>query len=252
MRFWYVTVTVKYYKVGHILKRFISCLYVVILSCNLFMRNGQNLTEADDIKVLGVQLDNHLTYSSHTDLLLYKLSTACFIIRLFHLLNSDALRITYVWYFHSLIKHGTIFGCTLTNIGRVFLLHKRTIRIRGVGTTCSCKGLFKNLDILPVPCLYIYILWWRLLSTIMGILKLIHHYTVQIQDTKINYIALQQIFCVFKKGLLILVQTYLIVCLLLHWNYKMTHKILRLHYEGIFLLILFILLKIFFLAAKMS
>ena len=60
-------------------------------------------------KFLGVQSDNHLTCRSHTDLLLYKLSTACFIIRrLYHVLNSDALGITHFGYFHSLIKYGII------------------------------------------------------------------------------------------------------------------------------------------------
>jgi hypothetical protein len=40
---------------------------------------------------------------------------------------------------------------------RVFLLQKRILRIiLGLGPRCCCKGLFKNLDILPVPCLYIF------------------------------------------------------------------------------------------------
>jgi hypothetical protein len=40
---------------------------------------------------------------------------------------------------------------------RVFLLQKRIIRIMlGLGPRCSCRSLFKKLDILLVTCLYIY------------------------------------------------------------------------------------------------
>jgi hypothetical protein len=45
----------------------------------------------------------------------------------------------------------------IQSVERVFLLQKRILRIMmGLGPRCSCKGLFKNLDILPVPCLYIF------------------------------------------------------------------------------------------------
>jgi hypothetical protein len=40
---------------------------------------------------------------------------------------------------------------------RVSLLQRRILRIMmGLGPRYSCKGLLKNLDILPVPCLYIF------------------------------------------------------------------------------------------------
>ena len=49
-----------------------------------------------------------------------------------------------------------ILGANSTNIGRAILLQNRIIRIMiGVGTRCSCKGLFKKLYVLPVPYLYI-------------------------------------------------------------------------------------------------
>jgi hypothetical protein len=68
----------------------------------------------------------------------------------------DTLRTIYFAYFHSLVKYGTVFWYNSTNMKRVFLLQKRILRIMlGLGPRCSCKGMFKNLDILPVPCLYI-------------------------------------------------------------------------------------------------
>jgi hypothetical protein len=92
------------------------------------------------------------------DLLLYKMSTVCFVIRrLFHVLNIDVLGIRYFAYFHLLIKYGVILGGNSTNVGRIFLLHKRIRILIRIGHRCSCKDLFKKYDtcILPVPCVYI-------------------------------------------------------------------------------------------------
>jgi hypothetical protein len=42
-------------------------------------------------------------------------------------------------------------------VDKVFKLQKRTVRIMaGVGSRCSCRGLFKRLDIFLVPCQYIF------------------------------------------------------------------------------------------------
>jgi hypothetical protein len=107
-------------------------------------------------KFLGMQLVNPFMWVTHIDMLLYKMSTACFIIRrLFHVLNIDALEIRHFAYFHSLIKYGVILGGNSTNVGGISLLHKRIIRILiRMGHSCLCKGLFRKYDtcILTVPC----------------------------------------------------------------------------------------------------
>jgi hypothetical protein len=56
----------------------------------------------------------------------------------------------------SSVKYGIIFWGNSTNISRVFKLQKKVIRIiSGVGSTDSCTGLFRKLDILPLSCEYI-------------------------------------------------------------------------------------------------
>lgn len=73
----------------------------------------------------------------------------------FYVLNADALQNVYFAYFHSVIKCGIIFCGNCTNIGWVFLFQKKIIRtIVGVVSQCVCSGLFRKLEILPVPCLY--------------------------------------------------------------------------------------------------
>jgi hypothetical protein len=77
--------------------------------------------------------------------------------RLVHVLHTDTLRTVYFAYVHCVVKYGIIFWGKSTNMERVFLLQKRILRIMmGLGPRCSCKGLFKNLDILPIPCLCIF------------------------------------------------------------------------------------------------
>lgn len=69
------------------------------------------------------------------------------------------LRFVYFAYFHSNLSYGLeIWGRApdyLTQ--RVFKLQKRAIRlISGVAPRESCRPLFKQLNILPLPALYIY------------------------------------------------------------------------------------------------
>jgi hypothetical protein len=69
----------------------------------------------------------------------------------------DALRSVYFAYFQSLLKYCIIFWGNSSYISKVFLLQKRFITImKGTGWRCSCRGIFKNLNILTVPCLYIF------------------------------------------------------------------------------------------------
>jgi hypothetical protein len=119
---------------------------------------GKICTEADNIKFLGLQLDNHRTWKTHMDQLLQKLSTVCFIMRrLVHVLHTDIHRTVHFAYFHSLVKYGIVFWGNSTHMERVFLLQKRILRIMmGLGLRCPCKELFKNIDILRVPCLYFF------------------------------------------------------------------------------------------------
>jgi hypothetical protein len=54
------------------------------------------------------------------------------------------------------IKYGIIFGGNSSNSGRIFTLQKKIIRIMaGAQPVTSCRSLLKELQVLPVPCLYI-------------------------------------------------------------------------------------------------
>jgi hypothetical protein len=117
------------------------------------------LTEVTNFKFLGLHIDNHLNWRRHTERILPKLRAACYTIRkLSHVLYIDVLKIVYFANFHSGIEYGIIFWGNSSNIGHVLLLQKKVIRIMvGASARCSCRSLFRKLDILTLPCLYIYI-----------------------------------------------------------------------------------------------
>jgi hypothetical protein len=72
--------------------------------------------------------------------------------------NINTLKSIYFAYFHSTIKYGIIFWGNSTNSKKVFTLQKKTTRIMvGAHSRVSCRSLFQHLEILPIPCLYIYI-----------------------------------------------------------------------------------------------
>jgi hypothetical protein len=121
---------------------------------------NQTLSVTDTIQFLGLHLDSHLSWKSHTNVLVRKLSSVCYVMRkLSNILNIVTLRIAYFAYFQSCVKYDIIFWGSSSTMHNVFLIHKRIIRIMlGLGPRSSCRGVFRKLDILTVPSLYIYAL----------------------------------------------------------------------------------------------
>jgi hypothetical protein len=114
--------------------------------------------EITGMKFLGIRIDSCLSWRNHIEQVIPKSSAASYAVRVMdHTMNIDALRMTYFGYFHTVMDYGMIFWGNSASVDKVFKLQKRTIRIMaGVRSRCSCRGLFKRLDVLPVPCQYIF------------------------------------------------------------------------------------------------
>jgi hypothetical protein len=55
------------------------------------------------------------------------------------------------------VKYGIIFWGNTSDSHKVFVIQKRIIRImNGVDPTHTCRDLFRKLEILPVPCVYLF------------------------------------------------------------------------------------------------
>jgi hypothetical protein len=87
-----------------------------------------------------------------------KLSGACYAVRsMFHIGNINTLKSIYFTYFHSVIKYGIMFWGNSSSSRKIFTLQRKIFRIMvGAHRRTPCRGLFKKLEILPVPCQYIF------------------------------------------------------------------------------------------------
>jgi len=86
-----------------------------------------------------------------------KLHTSYYMISsLKNLMSPYVLRTTYFACFHVHLRYGlNLWGSDRESI-RIFRLQKKVIRkIRKAGQHASCRNLFKDLNVFPLPCLYI-------------------------------------------------------------------------------------------------
>jgi hypothetical protein len=74
-------------------------------------------------------------------------------------LNVKILRMVYFAHFYSQTSFCVIFLCSSSSMRNDFIIQKRAIRIMmRLGPTSSCREGFKKMDILRIPCFYIYTL----------------------------------------------------------------------------------------------
>ncbi|XP_044766524.1 uncharacterized protein LOC123322632 [Coccinella septempunctata] len=109
------------------------------------------------IRLLGVTVDNRLTWNTHTTSLLKRLSTAIFTIRrMREVAGTDISRLTYFANFHQTATYGIILWGHSSGLIDVLLKQKEAIRaILGVPRIISCRELFRSLGILTVTSVYI-------------------------------------------------------------------------------------------------
>jgi len=118
------------------------------------------IIKANHIKFLRLYIDDTLTWKTHIDNILPKLSSAYFAMRSVKpYVSQQMLLAIYYSYFLSIMSYGIIFWGQSTNSIRVFRLQKRIIRIMlGCKSRDSCRKLFISLKILPLPSQYIFCL----------------------------------------------------------------------------------------------
>lgn len=119
--------------------------------------NKENIEMASSTKFLGIIIDEHLNWQSHIQELGIKLSKSCYALKeLKKIVSQDTLLAAYYGNFYSIMKYGIIFWGG-SQILSIFVLQKRAIRViadRTFGQ--SCKGIFKQLNLLTLSCVYIY------------------------------------------------------------------------------------------------
>ncbi|GFG29899.1 hypothetical protein Cfor_02255, partial [Coptotermes formosanus] len=118
----------------------------------------ESITNATEIKFLGLIIDDTLSWRQHIDQIISKISTACYALRnIKHVVPLDTLKVIYFAHIHSIISYGIIlWGCS-SYAKKVFLLQKKIIRIiTNTKPRDSCREIFKNMEIMTLYSQYIY------------------------------------------------------------------------------------------------
>jgi hypothetical protein len=88
------------------------------------------VSKVQNVKILGLMLDDILSWKPHVDHLECKLSSASFVLRTLRpLVSEGTLRTVYFSYIHSILSYGIIFWVNCSDSNKIFKLQKRAIII---------------------------------------------------------------------------------------------------------------------------
>lgn len=128
------------------------------LNKSLLVRLYNKTVEQKQVtKFLGVYFDEHLSWSPHVEGVLKKLSVHCYVLwQLRSKLSLDLLRVYYFSYVQSCLSYGVICWGGSSRAPELLIQQKRILRT--MTFKCrrfSCRGLFRELQILTLPALFI-------------------------------------------------------------------------------------------------
>lgn len=117
-----------------------------------------NLEFSNATRFLGVVIDSKLTWQSHTEFLAGKLCKNIYLLRnLANNVSDQPLKVAYFAVIHSLLNYCIVLWGHCASAQRLFRLQRRAIRIIArIHYRDDCKAYFKKLNILTLPCMYIY------------------------------------------------------------------------------------------------
>lgn len=127
------------------------------LSIQLNGNVTHTISRVQDIEFLGIFVDESLTWNKHITILVGKLNSACYSIRLIrNSSNVSTSKLVYFALFESLLRYGTEFWGHSSQHDKVFKIQKRAIRnIAKAHPRTRSQPLFQNLKILTLYCIYI-------------------------------------------------------------------------------------------------
>lgn len=112
----------------------------------------------EPVSLLGLRLDQRLTWAAQVDMVCGKISRGLFVLRrLMSLVPVSVVRLAYFAMIQAHLTYGILLWGGSAEAHRLFVLQKRAVRImtfKKPGTHCS--SLFKQLRLLTLPSLYIH------------------------------------------------------------------------------------------------
>ena len=124
-----------------------------------FSLNRKGISTCTSVKLLGLYLDSDMSWNTQIDSLIVTLARNLYLLRrLKSSLSLNFLCLSYHAFFHSHINYSILFWGGATRMQEIFTWQKRAIRtIFGLTHRESCRGKFKTLNILTVPCNFIFL-----------------------------------------------------------------------------------------------
>lgn len=119
--------------------------------------NEQIIGETNVSKFLGILIDSQLTWKQQAEEVCKKLCRGSYILyNLSKKVNMDTMIIAFHGLVASVLRYGVIFWGNCSERERVFRAQKYCIRsMTGINSTDSCIPMFKSLNLLTFPSLYI-------------------------------------------------------------------------------------------------
>lgn len=131
------------------------------LDSNIYLKfKGKSIPVANNTKFLGVEVDSKLSFECHVNSTISKLNKVCYSIRnIRSSVDFAVLRVYYFAHVQSILSYGLIFWGSSVHARKVFTAQKNIIRcmLRKNNREPS-KPLFKKLELMTLPTLYIYLL----------------------------------------------------------------------------------------------
>jgi hypothetical protein len=116
------------------------------------------ITNINSTRFLGLIIDSMLSWKDHIVELTSKLNKACYVIRAIKpFMSLDVLKKIYFSYVHSVMSYGIIFWGNSHYSESIFKIQKRIRIITNTGRCDSCRQLYEQLQILPLPSKYFLI-----------------------------------------------------------------------------------------------
>ncbi|KAL0868298.1 hypothetical protein ABMA27_007827 [Loxostege sticticalis] len=125
---------------------------------DVLVKYDNNIIEIVDKTIfLGFTLDKHCNWKAHIENICTRINRFVYALRRLSNISSIETAVSaYHGYVSSLLSYGTLLWGNSVDAKRAFIVQKKCIRaICRVHFLESCKPLFKKLQILPLPCLYI-------------------------------------------------------------------------------------------------
>ena len=123
------------------------------------MYEDKHIHTAIETTFLGLSINNNnnnLSWKTYIEGIKSKLSSACYATQSVKpYVSINTLKMIYYFYFHSVITYGLLFWGHSSDSIKIFKLQKKIIRIMmACRNGDSCRKLFFNLEILPLPSQY--------------------------------------------------------------------------------------------------